>query len=106
MTRPKPETADEFIRRHPCITSHIVAESLSYAPPLRAAQIGLDGMNGDPNWCEWIYSCYGTDARKALQSSIERRHYHKGYMAEYKHAKALVDRYINEGKQPMFASWF
>jgi hypothetical protein len=38
--------------------------------------------------------------------AIRSRHQHKGYMAEYKLAKKLVDKYLNEGKEPIFASWF
>src|SRR3990170_4269672 len=46
-------------------------------------QIGLDGMNGRENWCEWIYSSYNRDARRALRDAIRNRHNHRGYMAEY-----------------------
>jgi hypothetical protein len=106
MPRPKPENPDEFMRRYPCVTAHIIAESLGYATPRAAARIGLDGLNDGDNWCELIYSCYDRNAREALQNSIIRRHFHKGPMAEYKLAKALVDRAIEEDKHPLFASWF
>ena len=106
MLKPKPETPHDFINRYPAVTAHIIAESLGYAPPLRAAQIGLDGLHGKENWCEWIYSCYKCDARQALQDSIKNRHTHKGFMADYKHAKKLVAHYIDTGNQPHFASWF
>ena len=79
---------------------------MGYATPTAAAIIGLDGMNRKENYCEWIYSCYGRDARRALQNSIERRHGHKGYMAEYKLAKKLVDIALEKGEEPIFASWF
>ena len=104
MVRPK--TAAEFMKKYPRITGHIIAESLGYATPTTAARIGFDGMNGDENWCEWIYSCYGKDARRALKDSIRNRHHHTGYMAEYKLAKVFVDRYLETGEQPIFASWF
>jgi hypothetical protein len=81
-------------------------ESLGYATPTAAAIIGLDGLYGRENWCEWIYSCYGRDAREALKRSIQHRHGHKGYMAEYKLAKNLVDIAIKEEREPLFASWF
>lgn len=52
MPREKPQTPDEFMRRYPRITGHIIAESLGYATPGRAADIGLDGLHGRENWCE------------------------------------------------------
>jgi hypothetical protein len=106
LNRKKPETIDEFMRRYPRITGHIIAESLGYATPTTAARIGLDGLHGRENWCEYIYSCYDKDARACLQRAIKGRHHHKGYMAEYKLARKLVDRYLEIGKEPMFASWF
>ena len=81
-------------------------ESLGYATPTTAAQILKDAKEGDENWCEWIYSCYGRDPRRAVQAAIANRHRHTGYMAEYQHAKALVDRANQSGDEPLFASWF
>ncbi len=104
--RPKPETSREFMKRYPRTTAHIISESLGYATPSTAARIGLDGMYGRENWCEWIYSCYGRDAREALKRSIQHRHGHKGYMAEYRLARRLVDIALETGEEPIFASWF
>jgi hypothetical protein len=104
--RPKPETSREFMKRYPRTTAHIISESLGYATPTTAARIGLDGLHGRENWCEWIYSCYGRDAREALKRSIQHRHCHKGYMAEYKLARKLVDIALEKGEEPIFASWF
>ena len=106
MTRKKPETPDEFMRRYPRVTGHIIAESLGYATPTTAARIGLDGLHGRENWCEYIFSCYENDARACLQRAIKFRHHHRGYMAEYKLARKLVDEYLDTGDQPIFASWF
>ena len=44
MNDRRPETPEEFMRRYPRITAHIIAESLGYATPTRAAWIGLDGL--------------------------------------------------------------
>jgi hypothetical protein len=105
--RPKPTTARGFMERYPRITAHIISESLGYAPPTRAAQIGVDAVWGRDNGCEWIYSCYDRDARKALIQAIERRHYHTGYMAWYKElALPLVIRAIETKREPELASWF
>ena len=43
---------------------------------------------------------------KAVKNAILTRHYHKGYMAEFKQAYALVRRAIDTGEEPSFASWF
>ncbi len=104
--RGRPTCAREFMERWPRVTAHIISESLGYATPSTAAIIGLDGMYGRENYCEWIYSCYGRDAREALRRSIQHRQGHKGYMAEYKLAKKLVDIAIEKGREPIFASWF
>ena len=102
----RPETADEFMKRYPRITAHIIAESLGYATPTRAAQIGLDGLQRKENWCEYVYTCFNKDARACLQRAIMNRHHHSGFMAEYRLAKMLVDQAVEKGKEPIFASWF
>ena len=105
--RPKPETSREFMKRYQRITAHIISESLGYATPSTAARIGLDGLHGRENCCEWVYSCYERDARKALRRSIQRRHRHEGYMSWYKEgALPLVKCAIEEKKEPLLGSWF
>jgi len=105
--RPKPETSRDFMRRYPRTTAHIISESLGYATPTTAARIGLDGLHGRENWCEWVYSCYGGDAREVLRRSIQHRHGHKGYMSWYKErALPLVKHAIEEEKEPLLGSWF
>lgn len=99
-------SVEETIRHFPRITVHIIAESLGYATPSCAAHILKDAREGRKNYCEWIYSCYGGDALKAVQNSIRHRHYHKGYMGEYKVAYALVKKAIETGDEPLFGSWF
>lgn len=106
MGKDKPKTPREFMLRYPRITAHIIAESLGYATPTTAAHIGLDGLHGRENYCEWIDSCYKGNAGDCLQKSIRSRHYHKGFMAEYKLAKRLVDHALQTGEEPIFASWF
>jgi hypothetical protein len=102
----KPETPDEFMRRYPRITAHIISESLGYAHPRRAARIALDGLHNMENYCEWIHSCYQGNSREALQRSIRNRHFHAGYMSDYGLAKRLVDCCLETGDEPAFASWF
>ena len=105
--RPKPTTSREFMKRYPHVTAHIISESLGYATPTAAAIIGLDGLHGRKNYCEWIASCYGGEAREALDRSIKNRHYHKGYMSWYKERALPLVRYaIEHEEEPIFASWF
>lgn len=104
--RSKPETLEEYLHRYPRICAHIIAESLGYATPLRAASILKDAKEGSENWCEWVYSCYNRDPKIPVQNAIHSRHHHKGYMAEYRLAYDIVKRQLDNGEQPMFASWF
>jgi hypothetical protein len=96
----------EIMKRYPLLTSHIIAESLGYATPTCAARILKDAREGRANHCEWIYSCYGGDPLKAVQSAIMNRHCHEGYMSEFKKAYALVKKSIDKDSEPIFASWF
>lgn len=95
-----------YLQRYPRLCAHLICESLGYATPSVAARILKDAKDGQENWCEWIYSCYGRDPRRAVQAAVRRRHHHHGYMAEYRTAKALVDRANAIGEEPPFASWF
>lgn len=106
MARKRPEAPEAFMRRYPRVTAHLIAESLGYFTPTAAARAGVDAIQGRENWCEYIYTCFDRDPRACLERAIKNRHYHKGYMAEYRLAKKLVDRALEEGKEPIFASWF
>jgi len=99
-------TTKKVMKKYPNIVAHIICESLGYATPTKAALILKDAIENKENWCEWIYSCYNKQPMKAVQQSIQRRHNHKGYMAEIKNAKYLVKKALEEGKEPEFASWF
>lgn len=102
----RPTTPEQFMRRYPRLTAHIICCSLGYATPRVAAIIGSDAQAGRPNWCEWVYSCYRTDAVKCVRAAIRGRHGHHGYMAEIQKALGLVYGSILHGKEPEFASWF
>jgi hypothetical protein len=99
-------TRKDYLRRYPRICAHIISESLGYALPSVAAQILKDSKEGRENWCEWIFSCYDRDPRKAVRSAVANRHSHKGYMAEYSRARYLVRKAIDDGREPELASWF
>lgn len=102
----KERTSRDYLARYPRICAHIIAESLGYATPLRAASILKDAKEDRENWCEWIFSCYNKDPKPAVRGAIERRHHHKGYMAEYQNALRIVRRQLETGEGPTFASWF
>lgn len=99
-------TFEDVRQRWPRVTAHVIAESLGYATPDRAASIVRDGLLEQRNWCEWVDACYHGDARRVLNDSIRNRRYHKGYMAEYRIALQIVRRANETGNGPVFASWF
>lgn len=90
----KPISRDEIMKKYPRITAHIIAESLGYASPSCAAAILCDAVENKKNYCECIYSCYYGDPLLAMKSAIRNSHHHKGFMAEYKLALALVRKAI------------
>jgi hypothetical protein len=99
-------TKEAVMARYPALVAQIIAESLGYACPSTAANILRDVIQKKENWCEWIASCYKCDPRMMLEQCIRTRHYHKGYMADYKQAMALVARALYDGREPLFSSWF
>jgi hypothetical protein len=99
-------SVNDTMKRYPLITAHIIAESLGYATPTLAARILKDAREGRDNYCEWIYSCYNKNPLNAVRDTIKGRHNHTGYMANFKTAKALVEESIEDGEEPLLASWF
>ncbi|MCQ3921645.1 MAG: hypothetical protein DPW13_11915 [Planctomycetes bacterium] len=100
------DSPDDYLKRYPRICAHIIAESLGYATPSNAARILKDAKEGNENWCEWIYSCYQRNPRPAVEGAIRGRGHHRGYMAEYCQALAIVRHQLNTGEAPLLASWF
>lgn len=134
--RNPPTDRDEVLRRYPALVAHLICESLGYFTPVAAANALLDYIQGGSNYCEWYDSMaegrfkraaesarykglawqrptreeYDAELIKVgkdvLLSAIRNRRGHAGYMAEYQHARRLVDA-VNAGKPgPTFASWF
>lgn len=113
--------AIDCARKYPRLTAHMICCSLGYFTPEKAACAIAHYKTNEPFFCEW-YSHMGQfqnergdlfdDAsvlkvgRHVIKESFLLRKRHKGYMADYRQAKALVDRYINTGQQPELASWF
>lgn len=106
LPRPPPATAREVLARYPHVCAHIICESLGYATPSMAGSILLAVIKNEKHYCEWIACCYGCDPVMPVRNAIRHRHSHRGYMAEYEHALALVRAAIATGEEPVFASWF
>ncbi len=114
------DTQKLVMKRYPRITSHLIAHSLGYFSPRSAANAVLSYINGRGFWCEWYMHmasfCEGQDrdaiikqvGRDTLKRAIEFRHTHKGFMASYRQARAIIEAEIKDLNDPMicFASWF
>ena len=120
----KVRTQSDVIRHLPCLTAHLIAESLGYFTPEAAANAIAYYTKGEAFFCEWYYDwaskrfsrgntkCANLDdtvkevGELAVQNANKRRSQHRGPMAEFKRALALV-RHVQEGGEgPTFASWF
>ena len=117
----KTRSQAEVLQRLPCLVAHLIAESLGYFTPEAAANAIAYYTKGEAFFCEWYHDwaskrCRNTKAdlrdtirevgELAIQNSVTRRSHHRGPMAEFKRALALV-RYVRQGGEgPMFASWF
>lgn len=114
-------TREDALRRWPRVVAHLICESLGYFSPRSAAGAVAAAKNGEAYYCEWygheagLRAKHGQDGASyeavtqiALKSAIRRRHSHKGYMADYVSALALVRCCAQEGREPNFglASWF
>jgi len=96
----------DIVKRYPRLTAHIIAESLGYACPSTAGGIIKSYLEGRKNYCEWVYCCFKGNPKPVIERAWKNRHYHKGFMADYKLALAIVRKYIKTGQEPLFASWF
>ena len=99
-------TREDVRVRWPRVTAHVIAESLGYATPDCAASIIQDALLKEKNYCEWVATCHQGDALTVLENSIRNRHYHQGYMADFRLALQIVRRTNETGEGPVFASWF
>ncbi len=109
---------DKAIRRWPRLTAHLICESLGYFTPRGAANAIAHYKNDQSFSCEWYSHMasfsgdpFDQEALKEIGAdvmrwTVQRRHNHTGYMADYKHAKELVRRSLSKEGDPTFASWF
>ena len=94
------------LRHFPHLCAHLICTSLGYATPSTAASILHAYIHNQEHYCEWINACYANKPQPAIQQAFRGRRYHRGYMADYTHALALVMRANKTGEEPIFASWF
>jgi hypothetical protein len=110
----KQRSQAEVLQRLPCLVAHLIAESLGYFTPQSAASAIAYYTRGEPFFCEWYYDWASKrnkgDVREvgklAIQNAVRRRSHHRGPMAEFKRALAIV-LHVRQGEEgPVFASWF
>jgi hypothetical protein len=103
----------DVLQRLPCLTAHLICESLGYFTPEAAANAITYYTKGEPFFCEW-YHDWASKRRDnvkevgelAIQNAVRRRGHHRGPMAEFRRALAIV-RHVQQGNEgPLFASWF
>jgi hypothetical protein len=111
--RATPESIEETLDRWPRLTAHLICGSLGYFTPQAAANAILHYRRGEPFLCEWYTHMAGFNreklldvGRKVLEHAFRSRHHHRGYMAHYPQARALVEHVRRGGEGPLFASWF
>lgn len=117
MTK-KIRSQSDVLQRLPYLVAHLIAESLGYFTPEAAANAIAFYTKGEAFFCEWYYDWASkrnkTDMRStvlevgelAIQNAVRRRGHHRGPMAEFKRALALVLHVRQGGEGPVFASWF
>lgn len=107
VPRVRPQTAEAALQLYPRLVAHVIAESSGYAVPVLAARIILDARDGRPNWCEWIDTCYGQDARLPVRGAIGNRHHHSRRVRSYQRARTLVaEASAGADHSDRLAAWF
>jgi hypothetical protein len=114
----------DVIQRLPRLVAHLVCESLGYFTPQAAANAIAYHTRAEPFSCEWYYdwaskrfasgNTQRADVRGtvvevgklAIENACRRRNRHRGPMADFKQAWALVQHVRQGGEEPAFASWF
>lgn len=125
-----PASRQDILRKYPRLTAHLVCHSLGYFTPESAAGAILAHVQKRSSYSEWYMTMVGgvlrergysaenraseeeTEAaflevgRKALRRSFRYRRSHRGYMAEYRQARSLVERSRQTGDSgALFMSW-
>ena len=117
----KTRSQSEVLQRLPSLVAHLICESLGYFTPEAAANAIAYYTRGEPFFCEWYHDWASKRSRKtnadmrdtvrevgklAIQNAVSRRRHHRGPMAEFRRALAIVLHVRQGGESPLFASWF
>ena len=108
------------LMKYPRLSANLIAESLGYFTPLGAAKAILLYQNNRAYYNEWyshqlmFHRTEDIDEQELLlkinKDTIKRaftnRHHHRGYMSDYKLAKDIVVKAVNDDVHPTLASWF
>ena len=107
-----PATNQEILDRYPQLTAHLICESLGYFGPTAAANAIRSYAEGRVHACEWYLDMAAQTGKPLLQigreviaRAFQRRHHHKGYMADYRTALFLVYNQASHGRSPVLQSW-
>ena len=107
-----PGSIDDIIGRYPALTAHMICESLGHFTPRAAANAVLQHQRGEPHYCEWYIDAAGWSGeelvefgRRTVERAFRHRRNHRGYMAEYARARALVEQERRGAAPIMFSSW-
>jgi len=103
-----------LLKRYKRLCGHLICESLGYFTPVDAGVFLKCYKESKPFYCEWLlhikkYSPgkgWGDIMKEVLSRAIKHRHGHKGFMNNYQLARALVNKSLAKGKDPILASWF
>jgi hypothetical protein len=124
MITRKVRSQSDVLQRLPCLVAHLICESLGYFTPQSAANAIAHHTKGEAFFCEWYHDWASkrfanrntkcADVRDtvlevgqlAIQNAFHRRTHHRGPMADFKRALALVVHVHQGGEGPVFASWF
>ena len=107
-----PESIEDILNRFPILVAHLICESLGYFTPQAAANAILSHRQGFIHACEWYMHMAGRDrdplqvGRDVLNRAFKARRHHRGYMAHYPQARALVEAVrTKQTSGPVFSSW-
>ena len=112
-TRPAPSlTAQAVLERYPLLTAHLICESLGYFSPTAAAAAIAAHHEQQPFACEWYIHMAGFSDKalletgeQTLRGAYQRRHHHRGFMAEIDQAKAAVRNELENPYRQRLSSW-
>ena len=109
--RERAQSAQEVMERYPILVAHLMCASLGYFTPKAAANAIVTHIRGQGFWCEW-YGHMASGGKNildvghdTLNGAFQHRRFHRGYMAEYKTARVMVEAERQGEADLKFMSW-